>query len=224
MRPLAHPRGTLAQPLDTLLGAAARVRVLRVLDQSPQPLAAAGVARDAELSHRSAAVVLAHLTQAGIVLEHETGASRVYTLSPRHPFVPALQALFAAERQRYRIVQETAQQWAEESPHTPLAIWLFGSVARHEDTFASDVDLAVVVQDAHQAHVTADSLREALAPVARAHAVQPNVVPYTASEVIAMPSTAPTMWDNLCRDAVVLQGSRPDALRQRLARTAGVAA
>jgi predicted nucleotidyltransferase len=188
-----------------------------VLDRLGRPLAVAGVARETALTHNAANSALVRLREAGLVQEIATGASPVFTLNSSHPFVPALQALFEAERRRHRVVHEATRAWAEAAPPSVAAVWLFGSVARREDTFGSDIDLAIVATDRERAQAAATTLREVLAPLAVAYAIQPNVVSFDAHEVLALPTESPALWSDLLRDTIVLYGPPPAELRESLA-------
>lgn len=216
MRPPARHFGALAQPLDDILGATSRVRVLRALDRSSVPLAAVTLARETGLVYNGVVKAVAVLKQSGLITEAPVGGTTVYAISPDHPFSAALGQLFGAERDRRRAVQTAVEEWASEQPATLRAVWLFGSVARREDTFQSDIDLALVAVERGRAQHYAEALREALAPVAERQHVHPNVLPYDGDEVVALPGADPVMWDNLTRDAVSLHGPDPNTLRTNL--------
>ena len=220
MARLARRYGALAQPLDELLGSPARVRVLRALDRLPGPLTIAAVAKETGLTHNAAQQALARLTEAGLLDEAVAGRHRLYQLKDLHPFADALHALFAAERERRRAVQKAAERWADGQSTDLRAVWLFGSVARREDTFASDLDLAVVADERAGAQRLAGELRDVLAPVGARQRLSPNVLAYEGAEVLAMPDTDPEMWANLRRDAVPLHGPAPAELYRELERRA----
>lgn len=216
MRPPARRFGALAQPLDDILGATSRVRVLRALDRTALPLATVTLAKETGLAYNGVLKATAMLKQSGLITETPVGATMVYAFSPDHPFSAALRQLFAAERDRRRTIQTTAEEWANAQPSTLCAVWLFGSVARREDTFQSDVDLALVAEGRAQAKRYADALRETLVPVAESQRLRPDVLPYDGRELVALPQVDPAMWDNLTRDAVALYGPNPSTLRRQL--------
>lgn len=140
----------------------------------------------------------------------------IYAISPDHPFSAALRQLFAAERDRRNAIQSAVEEWANAQPATLRAVWLYGSVARRDDTFQSDVDLALVAVDGMRAKRYADDLRETLTPIAERQRVHPNVLPYDGDELVKLPAADPTMWVNLKRDALPLYGPDPDTLRKQL--------
>lgn len=216
MRPPAKHFGALAQPLDNILGTPSRVRVLRALDRTTMPMAIVTLARETGLAYNAVLAAVTLLTASGLVAMTPAGATMVYSLAPDHPFTPGLRQLFAVERERRRAVQATAEEWAYEQRATLHAVWLFGSVARREDTFASDVDLAVVADTHADKQRYADALRETLGPVAERLWLSPSILPYDADELVALPREDPAMWENLVRDAVVLYGKDPRSLHARL--------
>jgi predicted nucleotidyltransferase len=220
MRIPAHQFGTLSNPLDQLLGAPARVRALRTLDAAAHPLGLAHLAREIAVSYRGAQKAVAVLVHAGIVSEIPTGQGSVFSINEAHPIAPVLRSLFAVERARRSAILDAAEAWADQQSPRPLAIWLFGSAARNEDTFQSDIDLAIVAKTDASAQRLAASLRECLEPIARQHAVHPSVVPYSARTVLSLPEEDAQMWADLLRDATPLTGPAPEYLRQQLARSA----
>jgi predicted nucleotidyltransferase len=220
MRRPAHQFGALSNPLDQLLGAPARVRALRALDAAAHPLGLAYLAREIAVTYRGAQKAVAVLTHAGIVAEVPTGQGSVFSINSAHPFAPALRALFAIERERRSAILTATEAWADQQSPTLLAVWLFGSAARNEDTFQSDIDLAVVARTDASAQRLAASLRDNLEPIARQHAVHPSVVPYSGRAILSLPDDDAQMWTNLSRDATPLSGPAPEYLRQQLARTA----
>lgn len=217
MRPPATNFGSLAQPLDEMLGATSRVRVLRALDRASAPLAPTSLVKETGLAYNAVAAALGLLQQSGIVIATPVGATSAYALSPDHPFSAALQQLFAAERHRRRAIPTAVEKWAHAQPETLLAVWLFGSAARREDTFRSDMDIALVADDVKEAKHYADALHDALAPVAARERLRPSITPYGRGEIEAMPNGDRAMWGNLTRDAIPLYGPDPASLQQQLA-------
>jgi predicted nucleotidyltransferase len=219
MRPPSHQFGTLAQPLDNILGTIARVRVLRALDRAAHPMTIVALQKETRLAYNAVNKAAKSLAQAGLAAETPTGSGTVFGLNQNHPFSAGLQALFTAERARRRAVERAVETWADEQKPSPLAVWLFGSVARKEDTFSSDIDLAVVGRDKQQTQGYAAKLRETLSPIAERHLLRPSILPYDATEILGLRRENAAMWANLTRDAVPLYGPEPNALRNQLRRS-----
>lgn len=217
MRPVSQKVGVLAQPLDTLLGTSARVRLLRVLLGHAELLTPAQLAQRARISQPAVAHALVPLVESGLVERLPGGRSGLYRSDRAHPFAAPLVTLFDAERARRDAVVRAAEVWAVRARPKPRALWLFGSVARASEKLASDLDLAVVAGTKVERERVAGRLHDAIAPVAARHAVTVNVMPYDLAEIRDLPAGDPAMWANLRRDALPLADSpTPDALLRTL--------
>lgn len=167
MRPSAS--SALYHPLDQVLGSPAPVRVLRILVGHRGGLGVSDIARRARLALPSTRAALRRLLDAEMVSGVGAGRSMVCALRPEHPLAGALNALFAAVRQQADAVIGAIRAAAGELQPPPLAVWLFGSVARGEDTPTSDVDIALV-SARPEPSAQADALREAIAAALPARA------------------------------------------------------
>jgi predicted nucleotidyltransferase len=83
---------------------------------------------------------LARLTQAGLVTVTRIGRQTHYQANPAAPVFPELRALVLKTSGLADVLRAALAPFAGELP----AAFVFGSVARGEDTTASDVDLLVV--------------------------------------------------------------------------------
>jgi hypothetical protein len=123
------------------------------------------------------------------------------------------------------------------APLPVLAAWAYGSVARGQDTVASDLDMAVVfdvrdgavsngvVSDGAAARRDTGSgvgvetalvaLREGLAPLEEAQHVTLSLVGLSRDDVARLSAGDP-WWTAVARDAVPLVGPAPSALAARL--------
>lgn len=236
MRAPHVPSSAFATPLDILLGAPLRVRVLRSLDEANDVRRASDLARLASADPTAVQRALVPLIASGLVEQVGRGRGAVYRVRRDHPFAPPLRALFAAERGRRAAVPRAVRDWAERVEPGPLAVWLFGSVARRDDRFGSDVDLALVAPGPgsargasgsqrasvtrHHADALADGLRAALLPVAEATHLSPNVVVLLPAELLALEHRQPTMWRGLLEESEPVVGPTAPALIRRLRRDA----
>lgn len=209
--------GTLASPLDKILGTTGRIRVLRALEVSEGPQTMVGLQRATALTYQGAQRAVDPLVDAGIVEELPTVGARLFRLATKHPFAPGLSALFDAERRRAQAMPALIEGWVGAGRQGLLAVWLFGSVARREDTFRSDVDIALVTESSADATTLGEDLRAAMEAAAGELALRPNVVPYTAAAIIDMATTNDPMWGELVKDTVPLHGARPESLQNELA-------
>lgn len=93
------------------------------------------------------------------------------------------------------------------------AAWLYGSVAREEDTPHSDLDIALLVSSRH----VADQVREDLMPLEDEQQLRISLTALTPKELDALPDDD-RWWSDVVRDAKVLKGSAPAAAKRRLAK------
>jgi predicted nucleotidyltransferase len=200
----------MRHPLTSLLGSAGNVRVLRALATNHDPQSATQLAAASGLTPPGARGVLDSLVRQRLVVAHGAGRSRLYQLSDRHPLAPSLAALFASEQRRWdRVIESIREVLARHA--TVSAAWLYGSVARGEDTADSDLDIALVVRS----QSAADRVREALMPLEDAQQVRISLTALTTQELAALPADD-AWWTNVVRDGRTLKGAGPDQARRRL--------
>lgn len=225
MRPPASPQSALRRPLNAALAGEGHVRVLRELFRHGGELGAADVATRVGLSPQHVRGVLAHLVRLGLVDRLGPGRARLYRARLAHPLAEPLAALFAAEEGRFAALLAAVRDAAAAARPRPLAVWLYGSVARGEDTPESDVDLAVVARQEGDLDTTLGELRERLRDTAEALGVELALVGATPADV-ARGETGDIWWRNVVRDAVPVFGPDPRTLlaRSRKAGHDGVAA
>ncbi len=94
---MAARRRPAPPPLDALLGAPSRVRLLRVFCAAKGPLTGRAAAREAGVAHRAAVLALGALADAGILVVRRAGAANHYALDGRHPLAKRLGRLFRRE-------------------------------------------------------------------------------------------------------------------------------
>lgn len=206
MRPPAA--SATLHPLDHLLGTPALVRVARVLTAHGGSLAIPDIARRARLALPSTREAVRRLAEAAVVDMIGAGRSSICAIRPDHPMAASIAALFAAERAQADALLDGLRGAAASLRPPPVALWLYGSVARGEDGPTSDIDLAVVT-GADDASAPAEALREALATSVPAHAHRMSVIGFTAADAARLAHDRAPFWGELARDAVVLSGESP---------------
>lgn len=228
------PSSAYASPLDLLLGTPLRVRILRALDTSGDVRGAADLAKQASADPTALRRALLPLVRSGLVEQIGRGRGAVYRIRSRHPFAAPLAGLFQAEQNRKESVPQTVRAWADRADPAPVAVWLYGSVARHEDDFGSDVDLALIApgpaafsRTAHalvpvvarqHAERLGEQLRVALQPVSDTMQLSPNVIVLLPTELLELEVARPTLWNGLVNESRPLVGSAAPALINRLRR------
>jgi predicted nucleotidyltransferase len=181
--------------------------VLRELFRHGGELGAADIARHAGLSPQHVRGTLSQLVGLGLVDELGLGRTRLYRTRMRHPLASQLQALFTAEADRFTAILAAVRDSAAGLSEPPQAVWLYGSVARAQDTPQSDVDIAVVADRDRLGGIVSE-LRDRLREAAEALGVELAIVG------VAPPaaSSALPYWESIIRDVVPIFGPDPAAL------------
>jgi predicted nucleotidyltransferase len=216
--PPATTQSMLRHPLSTILGSEGYVRILRELLRHGGELSATDLAARAGLSPQHARLILKHLVDTGVVDGLGTGRARLYRVRGVHPLAGPLNALFAAEDERFEAVLATVRREAGSLRPRPLAVWLYGSVARGTDTPASDVDLAVIAE-ASRLEETVEALRERLGPLGDTLSVTFSVVGGEPRDALEAAESEP-FWAGVVKDAIPILGPAPDRLAAEVRRQA----
>lgn len=214
MPPPSLTQSHLRYPLTALLGSAGNVRVLRALATEGAPQSAPRLAEVAGLTPQGTRGVLDFLVRQRLVKAHGSGRTQLYELSAAHPLASSLAALFRDEQERWSRILASIREVLEGHGTSVGAAWLYGSVARGEDTPASDVDIALVVRSVD----VADRIREALMSLEDAQQIHISLTALTAEELAALPEDDP-WWADVIRDGRVLKGAAPEQARRSLARS-----
>ena len=215
MRPVAKRSSTLHRPLDAMLGTVANVRVLRALTEHGGALAATAIATRARVARQSAWNAVARLSELGIIETFGEPHGTLFRLNAAHPFVASLQALFQSEAQRVERLFETVRAAAKAMKPAPIAIWLYGSVARGEDKPGSDIDLAILSPADHPS-AQEMALTDALYPFMGELTSRMSIIGMTRADVRRMKRGGDRIWKEIERDAVPIVGPAPtEALREQ---------
>jgi predicted nucleotidyltransferase len=202
-------------PLTTILGSTGNVRALRVLVNDRAPQSAPSVAQQAGLSPQGARLVLDTLARQQLVKVHGSGRTELYEFSAAHPFGDALVTLFQVERTRWENLLAMVRKTLTRHGAAVHAAWLYGSVARGEDTPRSDIDIALLVSSQE----LADEVREELTSLADEQQVHFSVTALTPKDLAAIPDHD-RWWSDVVRDARILKGPAPDAAKRKVAKVA----
>lgn len=200
-------------PLTAIFGSAGNVRVLRTLVTDRSPQSAPHLARLAGLSPQGVRLVLDTLARQRVVKVHGSGRAQLYALNESHPFASALVTLFEEEQQRWERLLSTIRETLGKRGTAVRAAWLYGSVARAEDTARSDLDIALLVASSD----VADQVREDLMPLEDEQQLRISLTALTPKELAALPDDD-RWWSDVVRDARVLKGSAPEAAKRQVAK------
>jgi predicted nucleotidyltransferase len=210
------PQSYLRYPLTRLLGTEAAVRVLRELALHGEELTTTLLARRTGITDQSVRNALGTLARAGVLKMYGQGRAAAYQLDARHPVAQLLVALFRSEDQRIKSIYDSIRRAAERLSPPPLAVWMFGSTARHEDDLQSDLDLLLVAGDASLTDHLSEAFRDALAALEEEQRLTISVVPLSGADVVRLAREEDPFWRAVTSDAVVLHGPRPETLLSRL--------
>ncbi|MFC1539854.1 nucleotidyltransferase domain-containing protein [Gemmatimonadota bacterium] len=210
MRQPSTPSSAFYHPFDAILGTIARIRILRELCVHGGELSTSILAERAGLSRFGASNAISDLVAHGVVRPVGLGRSVPYALNLEHTLAIPLMVLFQAEAQRVDTILQIVRDAAERMDLKPSAIWLYGSVARGEDTAGSDIDLAVI-----NYHGDADSmaalLREALDEVADP-SITISVISLSGSGIDELEDQKSDIWEQIQTDAITVFGSPPEVV------------
>jgi predicted nucleotidyltransferase len=133
--------------------------------------------------------------------------SRLFCVDFQNPLANGLKVLFDCERARWDELISALREILQTNEHIEAA-WYYGSVARAEDTLASDFDIAVVAPQG-QVDTAVESVRQALQIIEDRLYLNCSVVGLSGSDVVRL-SEGDKWWFNLVRDAKVLKGADPE--------------
>jgi predicted nucleotidyltransferase len=208
MRIPSGQQSHLRYPLTRLFGSPGNVRVLRVLADGLAS-SATQVALAAGLTPQGARLVLDVLAAQGVAIAKGSSRTQLFELASVHPFRQALE-LFKAERAVWEDLVARLRERLDKRAGVRAA-WLYGSVARGEDTPASDIDLALLVSSP----AVSEKVRADLMPIEDAMNVHVSVTALTPQDLAAV-RAGDKWWSDVVRDARVLKGGRPEAEMKRV--------
>lgn len=213
MSALSQAQSHVRYPLTAIFGSVGNVRVLRALVTDHSPQSAPQLARLTGLSPQGARLVLDALARQQLVKVYGSGRAQLYALNESHLFASALVALFQEEQQRWERLLTTIRELLAKRGTAVRAAWLYGSVARAEDTPRSDLDIALLVSSSD----VADQIREDLMPLEDEQQLNISLTALTPKELAALPDDD-RWWSDVVRDARVLKGSAPEAAKRQVAK------
>lgn len=211
----SSPQSALRYPLTIILGAEANVRLLRELARHGGELAAPSLVIRSGLAQSSVRDALISLEAMGIVEAAGTARARLYLVRRKHPLAAALKLLFQAEEDRFNAILDAVRAAAERCGDGIVAVWIYGSVARGEDSAASDVDIAVVAKPAALPDVET-AMRGELRNTEDRLAFSASVIGVDTYDVLQFGAENDPWWATVVRHSITIVGERPDALLTRL--------
>ena len=213
-----QPTSFARQPLDAILSGTGSVRILRALAAHGGALSVSRLAADTNMTPNGTRGVLNDLEQTGVVEALGDGRTKLFRLKAAHPLAATLEYLFAAERSRFDSILYAIEGATKDNRIT--SVWLFGSVARSEDTCRSDLDIAILVNAApDEVERITDIVREALHEHEKRIGFTASVVAMHTADVRDLIRQRAPLWSDLLRDAQVIKGPPPDRVARELEAT-----
>ncbi len=195
----------LSTPIESLVPGL-RGRVLTALVRSSRPISLRELARRVGTTgHSAVKSVLQDLADEGTVrYALVSKGSQFFELNHDHLLVKHLVAIDHAKDTVLDVIRARAAQW----PREPRALVLFGSVARGQDTAASDIDMLVVWKT--DKAPTDDWARDRLRLVEAVYELTGNslnLVVFTASDWEKAVERGEALVNEVVRDGVVVTGT-----------------
>jgi predicted nucleotidyltransferase len=131
--------------LEDIFGSPAKIRILRVLSTSPQPLSGRQVGELSRLSHRGAIQALESLVELGAVRQRRVGNAYQYSLSPGNIAVETIIA--PGIKAEAALLDELKKKIVAQFGRKAVSLTLYGSVVRGTEKRGSDIDVLAIAGD-----------------------------------------------------------------------------
>ncbi len=200
------PPPHLHEPLGVLLGTRAKVGLLRILTALGEPLSQRELARRAGLTLRSAQQALADLYAMGVVTQIAGGRDHLSVFNTRHMLGNALSALFAAESELARQLRAELVRVSTGDADPPIGVYLFGSVARADETLESDVDVLLIARDTAHRDALLDRVLGAVAALKSVFGVRVAPLAFAKRDARRGWAAKHAPWPEIARDVVPVFG------------------
>ncbi|MCK9418293.1 MAG: nucleotidyltransferase domain-containing protein [Nitrospirae bacterium] len=131
--------------LEAIFGSPAKIRILRVLSASPQPLSGRQVGELSKLSHRGAIQALESLVELGAVRQRRVGNAYQYSLSPGNRAVELI--IVPSIKAEAALLDELKKKIVAQFGRKAVSLTLYGSVVRGTEKRGSDIDVLAIAGD-----------------------------------------------------------------------------
>lgn len=131
--------------LESIFGSQAKVNILRVLFNSPQPLSGRQVGELSGLTHRGAIQAMESLVELGVVRQRKVGNAYQYSLSRGNIFVEKI--IITCIKTESGLFDDLKRDIVANFAKDAISLILYGSLVRGEEKKGSDIDVLAVVKD-----------------------------------------------------------------------------
>jgi len=207
----AAPESALRFPLTSIFGSEINVRVMRELSHHGGQLSVRNLMHRARLSRPPILSSLSTLTDFQVVREVGTGHVRLFSLNRESPFFSSVQALYQAEEKRFGDIIDAVKECALLFGDQILAAWIFGSVARKEDTASSDLDIALITAESDVEVIQSKSI-DFLGAKGNELLFSPSINTLSISDLSRLRQSQDPLWKAFVNEALVVIGPRPESI------------
>jgi predicted nucleotidyltransferase/predicted transcriptional regulator len=195
----------VTQPLDDLFDNPNNIKLLRHLTLYPSPvITGRGLARELGMSHVTCIRSLDRLTNMGIVDRRRVGKSSTYEIASGSVLCEdILKPAFEIES---RLLSSLVDNMVKGVKREIYSVYLFGSVARSEDTPSSDVDILILTESPGaklKVHRAVESNKEA---VYQKHRVGVTAMIYDLTEFNRMKKRKDPLINEVLKEGVLIMG------------------
>ncbi|MFH0992120.1 MAG: nucleotidyltransferase domain-containing protein [bacterium] len=190
--------------LDTLLATWSHIAVLRTLQDSVHGLTGREIARQSGMNHRSCLRALTTLEELSLVTRQRGGRDHLFTFNREHILVSqGIIPLLALER---RFIQDFTDFLSSRIGKRAESIILFGSVARKQETLASDVDLCIIVRRVNEKEKIQSIIHDSAEILLRRYGARVSPLIFTLAEFSSKARQKKPPVQEILEEGVVIKG------------------
>ena len=195
----------ITQPLDDIFQNKSTVRVLRQLVLFPSKVTTGrGLAKELDMNHATCIRALNALVALGVISRRSVGKSSVYEFpSDSILYKEFLKPLFEKEA---NLLNDLVGILSKGIRQNIQSIYLFGSVARAEDTSESDIDIAFILKSGVDKGRAEEVLGINKREVYRLYRIGTNALVYTSEEFERMKRKGHPLAKEILSEGVLLAG------------------
>ncbi|MBI3753634.1 MAG: nucleotidyltransferase domain-containing protein [Deltaproteobacteria bacterium] len=131
--------------LESIFGSPAKVRILRVLFNSPQPLSGRQVGELSGLTHKGAINAVQSLVELGAVRQRKVGKAYQYSLAKGNIFTEKI--ILPCIRAESGLFEGLKKDIESHFGKDGISLIFYGSIVREEERKGSDIDIMLVARD-----------------------------------------------------------------------------
>jgi len=195
----------IRRPLDDLFGNPNNVRVLRHLILYPSPvITGRGIARELGMSHATCIRSLNNLVDLGMLTRKRVGSSATYELAESSAILTDI--LEPAFRTESQLLQGLVDTMLVGIKGKVIAAYLYGSVARGEDTPSSDVDMLLILKQPGDKPAVEEALARNKEQAYKSYRVGVSAITYDLDRFKRMKAQKHPLITEVAKEGVLLFG------------------